>query len=125
MTQLSVHTLGAVVKPADALLVIVPKDEELIVEAAVLNKDIGFVRAGEPAEVKLDAFTFTRYGVIDGTIETISRDSVEHKELGLVFPCLVSLALRRGRSHRPRAGLRRDCRDQDSVNVAPLSSSRC
>jgi hemolysin D len=92
VAQLSVHTLGAVVKPADALLTIVPKGEELIVEALILNKDIGFVRAGQRAEVKLEAFPFTRYGVIEGTVESISRDSVENKELGLVFPCLVKLA---------------------------------
>lgn len=91
VTQLSVHTLGAVVKPADPLLIIVPKGEELIVEAMVLNKDVGFVREGQDAEVKLEAFPFTRYGVIKGTIERISTDSVENKELGLVFPCLVRL----------------------------------
>lgn len=91
VTQLSVHTLGAVVKPADPLLIIVPKGEELIVEAMVLNKDIGFVREGQDAEVKLEAFPFTRYGVIKGTIERISTDSVDNKELGLVFPCLVKL----------------------------------
>jgi hemolysin D len=50
------------------------------------------VREGQPAEVKLEAFPFTRYGVINGTVESISRDSVEHKELGLVFPCLVKLS---------------------------------
>ncbi|HEY0685289.1 MAG TPA: HlyD family type I secretion periplasmic adaptor subunit [Steroidobacter sp.] len=92
VTQLAVHTIGAVVKPADALLAIVPKDEQLLVEAMVLNKDIGFVREGQPAEVKLEAFPFTRYGVINGTIERISRDSIEHEELGLVFPCLVTLS---------------------------------
>jgi hemolysin D len=91
VAQLSVHTLGAVVRPADPLLVIVPKGEELIVEAMVLNKDIGFVREGQEAEVKLEAFPFTRYGVIKGTIERISTDSVENKDLGLVFPCLVKL----------------------------------
>jgi len=92
VAQLAVHTIGGVVKPADTLLVIVPRDEELIVEAMVLNKDIGFVREGQPAEIKLEAFPFTRYGVINGTVERISQDSVENKELGLVFPCLVKLA---------------------------------
>jgi hemolysin D len=92
VAQLSIHTLGAVVKPGDALLLIVPRGEELIVEAMVLNKDIGFVREGQPAEVKLEAFPFTRYGVINGTVESISRDSVENEDLGLVFPCLVRLA---------------------------------
>jgi hemolysin D len=91
VAQLAVHTIGAVVKPADSLVVIVPKGEELIVEAMVLNKDVGFVREGQRAEVKLEAFPFTRYGVIEGTIEHLSTDSVENKELGLVFPCLVRL----------------------------------
>ncbi len=93
VAQLSVHTLGAVVKPADALLVVVPKGEELIVEAMVLNKDIGFVREGQPAQVKLEAFPFTRYGIIHGTVERISRDAIENEDLGLVFPCLVKLSL--------------------------------
>ncbi len=91
VAQLSVHTLGAVVRPADPLLVIVPRGDELMVEAMVLNKDIGFVREGQEAEIKLEAFPFTRFGVIKGTIERISTDSVENKDLGLVFPCLVKL----------------------------------
>lgn len=92
VTQLAVHTVGAVVKPADALLVVVPKGVELMVEAMVLNRDIGFVHEGQHAEVKLEAFPFTRYGIIAGEVERISRDAVENKELGLVFPCLVKLA---------------------------------
>jgi hemolysin D len=92
VAQLSVHTLGAVVKPADALLIVVPKGVELMVEAMVLNRDIGFVREGQRTEVKLEAFPFTRYGIVTGTVEHISHDSVENKELGLVFPCLVKLS---------------------------------
>lgn len=91
VTQLNVHTIGAVVRPADALLAIVPHDEELMVEAMVLNKDIGFVREGQIVEVKLETFPFTRYGVIEGTIERISRDAVDNEQLGLVFPSLVKL----------------------------------
>jgi hemolysin D len=92
VAKLSVHTIGAVVKPADALLVIVPKGEELIVEAMVLNKDIGFVIEGQEAEVKLEAFPFTRYGVVTGKIESISRDAIEDEKLGLVFPAQVKLS---------------------------------
>ena len=91
VAQLSVHTLGAVVKPADPLLTIIPSDGELVIEAMVLNKDIGFVKAGQLAEIKLEAFPFTRYGIVPGTIETISNDSIENKELGLVFPAQVKL----------------------------------
>jgi hemolysin D len=92
VAQLAVHTIGAVVKPADALLVVVPHGEELMVEAMVLNKDIGFLREGQSVEVKLEAFPFTRYGIVEGEVERISRDSVENKELGLVFPCMVKLS---------------------------------
>jgi hemolysin D len=92
VTQLSVHTIGAVVRPADPLLAIVPRGEELIVEAMVLNRDIGFVYEGQPVEVKLEAYPFTRYGVVSGTVETLSSDAIENEELGLVFPCQVRIA---------------------------------
>lgn len=92
VAQLQVHTIGAVVRPADGLVMIVPESEELVVEAMVLNRDIGFVHEGQPAEVKFEAFPFTRYGVVKGTIEHVSTDSVEDKEHGMVFPCLVRLA---------------------------------
>jgi hemolysin D len=58
----------------------------------VLNRDIGFVHEGQSVEVKLEAFPFTRYGVVRGTIETLSSDAIENKELGLVFPCQVKIA---------------------------------
>jgi len=92
VSQLAVHTVGAVVKPADALLTVVPDGEELIVEAMVLNKDIGFVREGQAVQVKLEAFPFTRYGIVTGRVERIGHDAVENKEMGLVFPCHVKLA---------------------------------
>ena len=89
--QLAVHTIGAVVKPADPLLVVVPGEGELIVQAAVLNKDIGFVKEGDQAEIKLEAFPFTKYGVIDGVIEDITNDAVQNEVLGLVYQARVKL----------------------------------
>ena len=50
------------------------------------------MQEGEPAEIKLEAFPFTRLGVINGTVESISRDSIENEQLGLVFPALVRLS---------------------------------
>ncbi|GAB4528997.1 MAG: HlyD family type I secretion periplasmic adaptor subunit [Amphiplicatus sp.] len=90
--QLAVHTVGAVAQPAEALLVVVPGEGELIVEALILNKDIGFVAEGDPAEVKLEAFPFTKYGVIDGAIEDISNDAIQDENLGLVYQARVKLA---------------------------------
>ncbi|MBV9016113.1 MAG: HlyD family type I secretion periplasmic adaptor subunit [Alphaproteobacteria bacterium] len=74
--QLAVHTLGGVVTPAQPVLVIVPDQAGLVVEARIENKDIGFVHAGQDAEVKVESFNFTRYGLIHGTVLGISRDAV-------------------------------------------------
>ncbi|MBP3984551.1 HlyD family type I secretion periplasmic adaptor subunit [Pseudoxanthomonas helianthi] len=90
--QLQVHTLGGVVKPADPLLIIVPKGEELIVEAMVLNRDAGFVHEGQPVEIKLEAYPFTRYGVVAGRVEQIGRDAVEKEKQGLIYPTRIKLS---------------------------------
>jgi len=74
--QLAVHTLGGVVTPAQALLTVVPDDAGMLVEAHIQNKDVGFVHAGQDVEVKVQAFEFTRYGLIHGTVLDVSRDAV-------------------------------------------------
>jgi len=80
--QLAVHTLGGVATPAQQLLVIVPKAEPLEVEAWVDNKDIGFVRIGQQAEIKVTAFPFTRYGTIPALVRTLSHDAVTPEKDG-------------------------------------------
>jgi hemolysin D len=74
--QLAVHTIGGVVTPAQTLLVVVPSDSRLEIEASVSNRDIGFVHAGQPAEIKVDTFNFTRYGLLDGEVLGISQDAI-------------------------------------------------
>jgi hemolysin D len=74
--QLAVHTVGGVVTPAEALMVIVPRDSQLEIEAMVSNHDIGFVHAGDEVEVKVDTFDFTRYGLLHGKVRSISSDSI-------------------------------------------------
>jgi HlyD family type I secretion membrane fusion protein len=78
--QLAVHTVGGVVTPAQQLMAIVPADAKLEVEAMVQNKDIGFVHEGQKAELKLETFPFTRYGLRHGTVEGLSRDAVTPQE---------------------------------------------
>ncbi len=90
--QLAVHTVGGVVTPAQQLLVVVPYEHQLEVEAMVENKDIGFVKRGQPVEVKVETFLFTRYGLIDGRIVSVSNDAVQLEKGGLVYPVRVSLA---------------------------------
>ncbi len=97
--QLVLTTIGGVVTPAQELMRIVPKDQQLIAEAWLLNKDIGFVEVGQQAEIKLESFEFTKYGVIDGEISDISTDAVALEGVGLVFPLKVKL-----KQHSIKAG---------------------
>ncbi|MDD9874181.1 MAG: HlyD family type I secretion periplasmic adaptor subunit, partial [Gammaproteobacteria bacterium] len=89
--QLTIHTIGGVVKAADPLLIIVPDDTQLIVEASVLNKDIGFVRVGQPAEIKLESFPFTKYGLLEGEVTHLSADAMQSDAQGLVYAMRASL----------------------------------
>ena len=70
------------VTPAQALMIIVPKDSQMEVEAMILNKDIGFVHEGQKAEVKIDTFNFIKYGLIDAEISSISDDAIQDENLG-------------------------------------------
>ncbi len=74
--QLAIHTVGGVVTPAQSLLVIVPENSQLEVEAMVSNGDIGFVEPGQEAEVKIDTFNFTRYGLLHGAVLNVSQDAI-------------------------------------------------
>ena len=79
------------------------------VDTSVLNRDAGFVHEGQTVRVKLDAFPFTRYGVVDGRLVFLSHDAVQDEHLGLVFPARVELArpsiIVRGQSRALTAGL--------------------
>ncbi len=90
--QLAVHTVGGVVTSAQELMVVVPADSRLEVEAMILNKDIGFVHDDQEAELKIESFPFTRYGTIDGTVLHVSPDAVQDEALGLVYPARVAMA---------------------------------
>jgi hemolysin D len=74
--QRAVHTVGGVVTPAQQLMAIVPADSHLEVEAMISNRDIGFVSVGQRAAVKIDTFNFTRYGLLQGMVVSISKDAI-------------------------------------------------
>jgi hemolysin D len=90
--QLAVHTVGGVVTPAQPLMVIVPRDNLLEVEAMLPNKDIGFVNPGQDAEVKVETFPFTKYGTLHGKITQVSSDAIQDEKLGLIYATRVKLA---------------------------------
>ena len=89
--QLAVHTIGGVVTPAQTLMVVAPSDYQAEVEAMLENRDVGFVKAGQRVEVKVDTFPFTRYGTIAGTVTFVSTDAVQDEKRGLVFQARVKL----------------------------------
>jgi hemolysin D len=74
--QLAIHTVGGVVTPAQAPLMVVPSDSRLEIEAMVSNRDIGFVQPGQGAEIKVDTFNFTRYGLLHGEVLSVSQDAI-------------------------------------------------
>jgi membrane fusion protein, hemolysin D len=78
--QLAMHTVGGVVTAAQQLMVVVPVESHLEVEAMISNRDIGFVSVGQQAEVKIDTFNFTRYGLLQGKVTSVSQDAIVRDE---------------------------------------------
>lgn len=78
--QLAVHTIGGVVTASQELMVIVPADSRLEVEAMLPNRDIGFVRQDQTVEIKIDTFNFTKYGLIEGRVTSISQDAIKRQK---------------------------------------------
>jgi HlyD family secretion protein len=75
--DLATHTVGTVAAPGTILMTIVPVGERLRAEVWVSNDDIGFVRVDQPVRVKLAAFQFQKYGMVDGTVAQVSADATE------------------------------------------------
>ena len=123
--QLTVTTVGGVVQPAQPLMVIVPcsKTTEdaascnsgISVEAFFQNKNIGFVKVGQRVAVKLEAFNFIDYGLIEVTVEDINRDAIDQSDApagsardenarpvqpGLVYAAKINLPCQSGNSER-------------------------
>ena len=90
--QLAVHTSGGVVTEAQVLMIVVPEGAQVTAEVTLENKDIGFVNAGQDAVIKLETFTFTRYGTIDGKVSLVTADAVNDEKRGAIFPVTIALA---------------------------------
>lgn len=89
--QLEVHTLGSAVPVAQPLMQIVPNDGPVEVEAMLENKDIGFVREGQTAEVKIDAFSYTKFGTLSGHVVHVSRDAIKDEKKGWLYSVKIAL----------------------------------
>ncbi|OOG58181.1 HlyD family type I secretion periplasmic adaptor subunit [Polaromonas sp. C04] len=89
--QLTVHTVGAAVPAAQPLMLIVPRQGPVEVEAFLENKDVGFVQEGQGAEVKIDAFEYTKYGTIPAKVTHVSRDAIQDEKKGLIYSVKLTL----------------------------------
>ncbi|MDO8698898.1 MAG: HlyD family type I secretion periplasmic adaptor subunit [Rhodoferax sp.] len=74
--DMATYKPGTVVQPGAPLLNIVPKDEPLVAEIAIRNEDVGFVVVGQHVKMKLQAYPFQKYGMLEGTVEVVSADSL-------------------------------------------------
>jgi hemolysin D len=90
--QLAVHTSGGVVTEAQPLMVVVPEEAAVTAEVTLDNKDIGFVSAGQEAEIKLETFTYTRYGTVKAQVKRVTADAVNDEQRGAIFPATLVLA---------------------------------
>ena len=80
VNRVFVTTLGGIVRPGDPIVEVVPGDDQLVVEALVSPKDIGFVKLGQPARVKVTAYDYSIFGAMDGLVQSISADAVPNEK---------------------------------------------
>lgn len=74
--QIKVNTVGGVIQPGMEVMEIVPLEDKLLIEAKIRPSDIGFLRPGQPALVKISAYDFSIYGGLEATVENITADSI-------------------------------------------------
>jgi hemolysin D len=89
--QLAIHTVGGVVTSAQPLMIVVPDSPTVSAEVAIANQDIGFVNAGQTAEVKLETFPYTRYGTVEAKVEVVTADAVTDEKKGSYYPAILTL----------------------------------
>lgn len=87
--KLFIHTIGGVITPAQELIALTPTDKPLIIKAQVINRDVGFIRIGMPVSIKVDTFDFQKYGILHGTVKSISQNSIKDEKLGDIYEVYI------------------------------------
>jgi hemolysin D len=90
--QLAVTTVGQVVSAGQSLMVIVPNQGPIDIEAMVLNRDIGFVEPGQHVIIKVESFPFTRYGTLEGKVISVSHDAITEKDASVASDAVLIAA---------------------------------
>lgn len=83
--SLNANTIGGVVQPGEAIMEIVPSSSNMVIKAKLNPKDVGFVKTGQSALVKMDTYDYTRFGGLDGHVEQISADVLRDNQTGELF----------------------------------------
>jgi hemolysin D len=89
--QLVVHSVGGVVTSAQPLMIVVPDTTEVTAEISIANQDIGFVNPGQIAEVKLETFSYTKYGTVVAKVDVVTADAVTDEKKGSYYPATLTL----------------------------------
>ena len=75
--DLATHTVGTVASPGTILMTLVPENDDMLAEVWVSNQDVGFIRPGQEVKLKLVAFQFQKYGMLEGKVRQVSADATE------------------------------------------------
>ena len=78
--DIKINTVGGVVKPGEDLIEIVPKDDQLLIEAQIRPSDIAFLHPGQEAMIKITAYDFSIYGGLKGDLVDISADTIANEK---------------------------------------------
>ncbi len=78
--QIRINTLGGVVAAGAPIMELLPLGDKVLVEARVRPADIGFIKVGQPVEIKLSAYEYTVYGSLKGSVQSISPDALGDPE---------------------------------------------
>lgn len=79
--QVAITSTGQSIGSGQPLMVVVPTDAAIEVVAFVANKDIGFIEVGQKARIKIEAFPYTRYGVIEGKVLRVPLDALDDRDM--------------------------------------------
>ena len=88
--QLEIHTVGAIVTPAQALMQVVPDGVGLEFEVWAINRDIGFIYEGQTAEIKVETFSFQRHGTLPAVVTMVATEAVEDPMLGFIYRVMLT-----------------------------------
>ncbi|NBP46100.1 MAG: HlyD family type I secretion periplasmic adaptor subunit [Betaproteobacteria bacterium] len=77
--SIRITTVGATLKPGEEILELVPAEDDLIVEVRIRPQDVGYLRPGLPVTVKIDAYDYTIYGTLSGTLDYLSPDTLNEE----------------------------------------------